>query len=172
MLPSMLEPSSTDRAIRARNSAEAAVRDYCGWHVAPVIVSELVLDAPGVRTLFLPSLKVIEIIEFSVNGVPVDVDALEWSENGFVRAARLWPDRLRAIRVKFEHGFEDVPAIGGVISAVAERDLASPSGAVRERANQVSIDHSQVAPGVSGGIALMAHETALLDKYNLHLRRA
>ena len=172
MIPSLLPPSSESPATRALNAAEAAVRRYCGWHIAPVITQELVLDSPGVRTVFLPSLKVLNITEFSVCGVTQNVDALEWSENGFVRSPRVFPDRLRGISVTFEHGFESVHEVAQIVQAIADRDLASPKGVVRERAGQVSVDYSQVAPGVAGGVALLAHEMAILDKYRLSLRGA
>lgn len=172
MTQSLLPPSSADRVTRAREAAEAAVRAYCGWHIAPVKTETIKLDGTGTRTLFLPSLHVTDITALKVCGVVQDVTNLEWSQNGFVRAHRRWPDRLRAVEITFSHGFESAPDVAEIVLAIADREVASPSGVVREQAGQVSVSYSQVAPGVAGGIALLAHEKAILDKYNVHLRGA
>ena len=37
-------------------AAQAAVRAYCGWHIAPSLSETLVLDGTGARAFILPTL--------------------------------------------------------------------------------------------------------------------
>ena len=148
-------------------AAEAAVRRYCGWHVAPVIIEDLVLDGSGTSTLFLRTLRLENVQSVSLSGVPLDLADLEWSENGYLRKSGVWPDRLRSVRVTVEHGFDSADDVAAIVRAIAARASASPTGVVREQAGAVSIGFSLTAPGVSGGVVLMDHERAMLDKYRL-----
>src|SRR5699024_12271535 len=42
-------------------AATQAIRDYCGWHVAPVEEETLALDGTGTDTLLLPSRLVVDV---------------------------------------------------------------------------------------------------------------
>jgi hypothetical protein len=62
-IPSLLSTesasSSTERNLAA---AEAAVRAYCGWHIAPAVIEDVVLDGSGTRSLFLRTLRLRDVI--------------------------------------------------------------------------------------------------------------
>lgn len=58
-------------------AATAAARAYCGWHVTPVLSETLLLDGPGNRSLFLPSLRVVSIEK--VEEFDASLDLLELS---------------------------------------------------------------------------------------------
>lgn len=167
-IPSLLsvDPSASQE-VRNLRAAEAEVRRYCGWHLAPVITEDLVLDGSGTRTLFLRTLKLRNVVSAEVSGVPVDVSTLEWSEAGFLRAPGVFPDRLRSVKLTVEHGFYMLPDVEQIIRDVAGRANASQSYVVREQAGQVSVSASMVASGVAGGVVLMDHERRLLDAYRL-----
>jgi hypothetical protein len=166
-VPSLLSAPSADPAADDLAAAEAVVRKYCGWHIAPVVIQDLVLDGTGTASLFVKSLRLLNVSAATVDGTALDVATLEWSEAGYLRIPGAWPDKLRSVRLTIEHGFDDVPDVVSVIRSIAARASASPTGVVREQAGAVSISMSMVAPGVSGGVVLMDHERRMLDKYRI-----
>lgn len=165
--PSLLSTPSADPAQDDLAAAEAAVRKYCGWHVAPVIIEDLILDGTGTASLFIKSLRVVDVLAAEVDGTVLDPATLEWSEAGYLRIPGVWPDKLRAVKLTVEHGFNDVPDVVAIVRAIAARASAAPTGVVREQAGAVSISNSLTAPGVSGGVVLMDHERRMLDRYRL-----
>ena len=166
-IPSLLLDGADSQEQQDLEAAEAAVRSYCGWHIAPVVTEDLVLDGSGTSTLFLKTLRLKDVTAAEVSGTVLDVAGLEWSEAGYLRTAGAWPDRLRSVRVTAVHGFESAPDVAAIVRAIAARASASPMGVVREQAGAVSIGFSLTAPGVSGGVVLMEHERRMLDKYRL-----
>lgn len=166
-IPSLLPPVSADREADYLAAAEALVRSYCGWHIAPVIFEDLILDGTGTGTVFVKSLRLVNVTAAVNDGTVLDPLTLEWSEAGFVRADGVWTDKLRAVKLTVQHGFDEVPDVAEIIRAIAARASASPTGVVREQAGAVSVSMSLVAPGVSGGVVLMDHERRMLDRYRL-----
>lgn len=166
-VPSLLPSPSADPAADDLAAAEATVRKYCGWHVAPVIIEDLILDGTGTASLFIKSLRVVNVLAAECDGTVLDPATLEWSEAGYLRIPGAWPDKLRAVKLTVEHGFDEVPDVAAIIRAIAARASASPTGVVREQAGAVSISMSLTAPGVSGGVVLMDHERRMLDKYRI-----
>lgn len=166
-IPSLLQTGSASQPANNIAAAEAIVRRYCGWHVAPVIIEDLILDGSGTNTLFLRTMHLRDIISAEVSGTTLDVSTLEWSQAGYVRLPGGWPDRLRSVKVTIEHGFDEASDVAQIIRDIAGRADASQAYVVREQAGQVSIAASQVASGVSGGVVLMDHERRMLDLYRL-----
>ena len=59
--------------------AMSVVRDFCRWHVTPIIEEDLVLDGSGKKTLLLPSKQVLEVTDVTEDGHSVTVN---WSLSG------------------------------------------------------------------------------------------
>lgn len=150
-------------------AAEQAVRAYCGWHVAPVIEESLTLDGTGTNTLFIPSLRVVSIAAISNGGQALDPATLEWSANGFARlpSGYRWTERLRGVTLQLRHGFAEAPDLVEMMRAMAARAESSPDTIARVQVGMVSQTPSMVAPGVAGGVVLMAHEREMLGPYRL-----
>lgn len=166
-IPSLLPPASANPVQQDLIAAEAAVRAYCGWHIAPVITEDIVLDGSGTSSLFIKTLRLKNIVSAEASGTVLDPETLEWSEAGFLRTPGVWPDRLRSVKLTIEHGFDDAPDVAAIIRAVAARASASPGGVVREQLGGRAVSLSMVAPGVAGGIVLMEHERRPLDRYRV-----
>lgn len=180
MLPALLTPadfstatggkvSPTDPRVKPLlDGATAGVRRYCGWHVAPQVDTTVTLDGPGGNLLLLPSLHVTAVTSVKVRGVELDPDGFEWSEKGMLRRlGGCWPTRFRSIEVTLTHGFEVAPDVVQIIQQVCANAIASPMGATREQAGQISIAWATTAPGVSGGMSLLDRDLAILDMYRL-----
>lgn len=147
---------------------QSAIRSYCGWHVAPSIDETLVLDGRGSRHLWMPSLYVTDVTIVVDEGTTLTSDDYDWSASGYLeRRNGCWSKRPRQVSVTLEHGYEDIPAdLIGVAVAVAARSNVSPTGAVRQATGPFSLDFGSFN-GVAGGVALLEHEKAILDRYKL-----
>lgn len=159
---------SGDEAASVRQ-AQRAVRNYCEWHIAPVITETLTLDGDGGNLLFLPSLKIVEILSVITDGRVVDLTQVDVSEAGYLELfTGCWSARPGKTFVVLEHGHDPVPDdVVGVVAQVAARAIDSPSGRTREQAGGVNVGFGLTGVGVSGGIALLEHEKAILDKYRV-----
>lgn len=154
----------------ALDGVSAAIRRYCGWHVGPTQAEAFVLDGPGGRLLSLPTLSLRAVSTISENGTELEAGSYTWSAEGLIRKSHgRWTEDYRAISVSATHGYDlwDIADVVSVALAVVTRQLSSPTGATREQAGQVSISWAVTAPGVSGGIALLDHERAVLDHFRV-----
>lgn len=169
----MFEKYTTGDAQTYLDGASAAVQSYCGWHIAPVKTDEtLTIDGRGGSHLWLPSKHVVNVSAVTVSGVLVDSTEYDWSEDGFLELrCGSFPTRARSITVTLTHGYAAVPAdVAQVVMEVSARAKASPAGALREQAGQVSVDHGRIRGGLTPGGALLAEEMARLDPYKLPTR--
>lgn len=164
--------SETDpRALDALNGASTAIRRYCGWHISPHQQEPLRLDGPGGRVLSLPTKHLTGLDEITeLETLLIDETDYRWSEDGSVKRLQgCWSDEFRVLSLTISHGYapEDVTDVKQVVLAAVARALSSPTGATREQAGQLSVSWATVAPGVSGGLALLAHELSVLDAYRI-----
>ena len=133
--------------------AADVVREYCGWHICPVVSDTLVPCEIGNRNIImLPSLNVVSIEELAWwDGTLIPEDCYEvhpsgWLElrgwypagaGGFV-APRAIQTGLRGIqnrwvRVNFTHGFESVPKpVSEVLFELAAKTMEKPAGIVSD----------------------------------------
>lgn len=139
------------------DGVSAAIRNYCGWHVAPVLVETLVLDGNGGSVLNLPTLRVVSIDEVRVQGAAIPEP--EWSHDGTMRGS--WPDRYRAVEVDLHHGFESAADLNVVAMDALARAINSELGGGAEQIGPFSFGASE------GGVSFFAHERAVLDRYRL-----
>lgn len=152
--------------------AAAAVRRACGWHIAPIITQEVVLD--GYRgagpEIDLPTLRLRSLLRVTNDGNDIDVSTIDASADGTIAlTSGRWSRRLGGIRITMEHGYDldDVADLQNLIVSIAARAAVSPNGVVQEATGAVNIRFSTFGGGASGGIALMSHERELLDSYRL-----
>lgn len=172
----MADPLATPQDLTDFQSADPAkmiewvssvIRGYCGWHIAPPITETIRIDGEGSRHLWLPSLKVLEVLEVKNNGEVLSEDCYDWSPSGYLELrSGHFSTRPRGIEVKLNHGFAETP--GAVVEATVS--IASRSGDtggnVMERAGQVQVSFATFN-GVSGGVALLQHEKDVLAPYKL-----
>lgn len=89
-----------ERALRA---ALQRARNFCGWHVSPVLTHTFTLDSPGRRELILPTLKPVSV---KVDGEEItpDIGYFTDDEPGVLkRVSGFWP--CGKVAVELEHGF-------------------------------------------------------------------
>lgn len=148
--------------------ALASIRKYCGWHIAPGKVEEIVLDGSGGTHLDLPTLHLNSLISVFNDGVPVDLNDVDVSKDGTLELHNAtWSTRLGGIRITINHGFDDAHELSSLVYAIAGRAMASPQGQTEEQVGEVRSKLSMFGRSSSGGISLMSHEYALVDPYRL-----
>lgn len=137
-----LAPSSTLDV----ESASGAIRDLCGWHIAPVRTQTFVVDEPfGRRDVFLPTLRLVDLTAVKVEGVDLTAEelaALDWSSRGYLARGMRWPTRRRSVEITVRHGYDRTPAnVAQVCLALAERMGSSPAGLARQQVGQRSEEY-------------------------------
>lgn len=154
-LQQLLGGSGVDQAYV--DGVSAAIRSYCGWHVAPVVEETLVVDGHGDSILNLPTLRIVSLDRVMVLGL--EIPDVEWSQDGILRG--YWPDIFRSIEITLTHGFEQADDLVGVAMDVLARAVNSELGGAAETIGPFSFGPSQ------GGFSFYAHELQVLDRYRL-----
>jgi hypothetical protein len=191
--------TATDFATYARRSLSAAdtatverhlagvsrrIRNFCGWHIWPRHVDEVVrVEGTGGRLLVLPTLQLVSIssiVEDPDGDAPTTLDPTIYrtSPAGMVRLVTggSWGSEFMPYDVAMTHGYDDNPdpPVNGsaapedlveLTCQVVGRAFMSPTGAIREQSGTVAITYSQTGPAASGGIALLRAEKDALGHY-------
>lgn len=119
--------------------AEATVRAYCGWHIAPVRTEDVVLDATDSPVLMLPTLRLLDVAAITVDGEVVDPATVQWSATGYLRrhwtagldCPRTWGNAPRSVTITITHGWATPPpGVTGVVRALAARAKGNSGGLV------------------------------------------
>lgn len=157
------------------NAASAGIRRFCGWHIAPNIVQDLVLDGEGGRTLILPTLKLTGITslvevsgDWSWTADPL-VD-LTWSFTGRVRKrSGCWTLELAGITTTISHGFDlaDVGDLSQLVLGIVARNVANPYGYTAQAVGGVSISMPASSAGGATGVSLTEPQAVLIASYAL-----
>lgn len=84
----------------------AAVRAWCGWHIAPKRAETLEVEGQGGRVLLLPSLHVEAVSEIRNEATTV-ITGYKARSNGVVRGC--WREH-DLYSVTLTHGYEEMPA--------------------------------------------------------------
>ena len=155
--------STTDAIAQVLASASFAVRDWCGWHISPSLECVYTGHGEG-RLLMLPAMGVTSVRSVTVDGEPVE---FEWTASGMVRLVNgTFPDRWRSVVVTYTAGFDD-SAVSQAVAQIALNALTASPGVREEHAGQVGITYNATGSGVSGGVALLERDRAMLAPYRL-----
>lgn len=151
------------RVEAALAAVSAAVRDWCGWHVAPTLTCTYTGEGEG-RLLVLPALGVASVGSLKVRGADVP---FEHKGNGLVRLrAGSFPDEWGSVECTYRAGFSSA-AVGAVVAQVAANFLASAPGVAEEHAGSVGVTYNKTGDGITGGVSLLGRDLALLAPYRL-----
>lgn len=112
-------PTGTDVTDADLEAIGNAIRNWCGWHIAPRKTETLTLDQLGHRVLTIPSLLVTDVSAVT-DADDNPIDDYEWRTIGQLWRRRGWPTGYRKVKVTLTHGFESTPP---EILAVAQHML-------------------------------------------------
>lgn len=154
------------RVAPAIKAASAAIRNYCGWHVAPALACSVTVDGePG--DVWLPTCALVSVESATVDGAEVEVTA--HTRRGRVRLARKTCG-LGNVTIGFVAGF-DAEALPDLVSIVADRVVDAISlttyGVASESAGGVSVTYSASALARAASAKLPDDVKAALTPYRV-----
>lgn len=152
-----------------RKAAEARVRRFCGWHVAPIATSELVLDGRGGRRLLLPTGRIVSVANVRSDGDDVSGRVRFSNEVGALELdGGSWSRRYGGVTLSLTHGWapEDVPEVQAIILATAKRSLDGAGLYVQQAIGSASVTYASEG-GVPIGAPLMRSEKNELLPYRI-----
>lgn len=148
----------------------AAVRNFCCWHVAPSLACTCETEGPGCA-IMLPSKALSDVARVEVLGEELGADGYEWRADGMLRrtGGLWWPVAWRSVAVAYTAGYDlaATPDLAAIVCQVASNALAAAPGVRSEQAGGVSIEYNATGSGVTGGIALLGRDMAMLAPYRL-----
>jgi len=164
-LPPLMDPAAFDLATGnqysgdlrkniALEAASAAIRNECGWHIAPSLECTAQLTANG-RLAVLPANLVTEISELKENGQELGAGDFEARADGLIRRTgfKNWARGWGAIEVSYMAGYEQTPPeIEAALLRMVEAALSVPTGVNSESAGGVSISYSTQAAGIASSL--------------------
>lgn len=147
-------------------SASAAIRAWCGWHVAPVLDCSITLDGEA-GDIWLPTNALASVTSATVGGEDVTVTGS--NRRGRVRLAHKTCG-LGNVAIDYVAGY-DVAACPDLMGVVVQRVMASVAmttyGVSQETAGGVSISYSGSALSDLGSAFLPDSVKAALSTYRL-----
>lgn len=147
-------------------SASAAIRAYCGWHVAPVLDCSITLDGEA-GDIWLPTNALASVTSAKVGGEDVTVTGS--NRRGRVRLEHK-ACGLGNVAIDYVAGY-DVAACPDLMGVVVQRVMASVAmttyGVSQETAGGVSISYSGSALSDLGSAFLPDSVKAALSTYRL-----
>lgn len=151
-------------------AAHGAIRDYCRWHVAPVITETLTLDGRGGKTLLIPSQRV-EALDTVLNDSVDVTEQVKFSRRaGVLTLDSGWSSEVGGIEVTLRHGYpvDEVPAVAGLIVALTKRAAQSGGVVASQAVGPANVRYITGSDGSTPGLQLFGQEQAALEPYRLN----
>lgn len=150
-------------------AAQAAIRDYCGWHVAPSATC-IASSWGGTRVLHLPFRAVSSITKVEENGIELPPTAYALDPRGlgevYRRGGYFWCGLgWNTITVTAKAGYDlaAAPMLAQALVQLVSSSMAGPLGVKEEHAGQVGITYANAGAGVM----LTPQVCACLDPYRV-----
>ncbi len=146
------------------NGAVAAIRRYCGWHVAPVMPETFTVDGSGSSLLQLRTLRLTDVSSVVNDGAALAATEFEWSTIGTLRRRNgVWTSRFRGVVVTTQHGFAVPPAdLVSVLYDVTSRAVLAEPGSSLDKFGPFEFGRTE-----GGAVSFLPSERAVLDQYRL-----
>lgn len=141
----------------ALDAASAAIRNLCGWHVAPNIECHAELTAEG-RLVRIPARLLTAVHSVEDGGALLTDGEFEAHQNGLLRRTcfKSWAKGWQAVKVDYHAGYDVAvcPDLLDIVVRIADGVASIPMGVASETAGNVSISYSATASAVAAQQAL------------------
>lgn len=154
------------------HAVSAAIRNFCGWHVAPNLHCVLSTSVDD-RVIYLPAKHVRAVDSVTAGDDTLAATDYEWRRDGMIRLRHRPTHRgvWGAYTIEYDAGVDlSSSTLVGVAAQIALNDLVASPGVRSESVGQVSLSYNQGVDGVAGGITLMQRDRELLVGYKLPTR--
>lgn len=157
-------------------SASAAIRNFCGWHIAPSLPCAMLYNVADLRDAFvngdlliqLPATFVTNVSKVMLDDEVVNSDRIDYGMgDGLVRIYDVGGlDRRSKVYIEYDAGFPDtsISDIKELVASGVTRALTNSFGVASEAAGGVSISYSSTWSG-KGSTALANDARQTLDAY-------
>lgn len=148
--------------------AEALVRAYCGWHIAPSREETVTVHVFGGTYLPLPSLYVTEVSGVAEAGTALVLDdGYAWLTPSSTLTRYSWGWDAD-VEVTFTHGYEAAPPeVSAIVQAVAQRAVDNPGSRPRDQVGPFAESYSQVGFNQAPALVLLDAEKEALSRYRI-----
>lgn len=160
-------PPDTPKLLQALAAASSRFRGAVRHPVTAVSGDVVTLDGNGRESVPLPAAPVTAVTAVELDGAPmIEGTEFSWSSDGYLRrlAGRVWPDRLRCIKVTYSHGYEVIPEDIAEVVIDQARALYTVLPGVQTR----QVGGQSVTFGVQAAIGVTAQWTAAVERYRLN----
>lgn len=148
-----------DTAALAVAGASGVVRTYCRWAISRETDVTFTVDGSGTQILGLPSLYLTNVTSVTVDGVPVDLADVRWSQRGQLYRSAVWP-RWSRIEALVDSGYTETPDVIKIVClSLAGRFVSNPQALKRAIVGAVQ--------RVYADTRATSLEIALLDAFRL-----
>ena len=168
-------------------SATEAIRNFCGWHIAPELTCGMVYNVHDLRDAFVGPDLLVQLPATYVSGIQkIVLNAAFNSSSGFYEGdetedyeigmgsglLRIYDvgylDRKSKIFIKYTAGFPNTPsAIKELTADRISHALTNPYGVTSEAAGGVSVSYSGVWAGSSNSSSLPSDAREILEAYKV-----
>lgn len=168
-------------------SATEAIRNFCGWHIAPELTCGMVYNVHDLRDAFVGPDLMVQLPATYVSGIQkIVLNAAFNSSSGFYEGdetedyeigmgsglLRIYDvgylDRKSKIFIKYTAGFPNTPsAIKELTADRISHALTNPYGVTSEAAGGVSVSYSGVWAGSSNSSSLPSDAREILEAYKV-----
>lgn len=175
------------RIVATIPSASEAIRNFCGWHIAPELTCGMVYNVHDLRDAFVGPDLLVQLPATYVSGIQkIVLNATFNSSSGFYEGdetedyeigmgsglLRIYDvgylDRKSKIFIKFTAGFPNTPsAIKELTADRISHALTNPYGVTSEAAGGVSVSYSGVWAGSSNSSSLPSDAREILEAYKV-----
>lgn len=157
--------ASNPRLESALKAASQAIRNYCGWHVAPSMACTA-YPKGDTKVMRLPAMYVSAISKVIQGGE--ELHDVEWRWDGLLRRDEgEWSDKWNDIKVEYTAGFNTtaVPDLAETVCSIAMGVLAVSAGVSSESADGVTISYRQDAASIAA--SLTSQQKSALEPYKV-----
>lgn len=159
--------STTPSTMEQRLSqAESAVRDFCRWHIAPVVVEELRVRGSGYVTHVLPTRALVSVTNVTLDGVTL-IEGRNFTIDRTGILERIDGGRfVGRLTLRMTHGYDTTPpAVAGIITDMAKTGAIGGAGASKMDAGPFSVTLNASAD--AGSVGLTVGQKNALSRYAL-----
>lgn len=137
---------------RELDAATQDIRDFCRWHVSPLMQVEYKRSGQYAEQVWLPAMQIQSIDEVTIDGTTWDaarVASIEFDEDtGWTNLCG------RRVTITYTAGFEEVPAnVETIALELAASALGTSLGFTREQAGGVAVTFGRAGGGVDDASA-------------------
>lgn len=154
------------KLVWALTAASRRFRGAVRHPVSLVAGDTVTLDGNGRESLLLPAAPVLAVTSVQLDGTALTAGAdFDWSADGFLRRlGGVWPDRLRCVRVAYDHGWAVIPEdIQEVVI-----DQARAMYRIEPGVQTKTVGGQSITFGVQAAIGVTAQWTAAVERYRLN----